>query len=480
MKRRFLSNLAFLLFVNLLVKPFWILGIDRTVQNQLGASEYGFYFALLNFSFLYSMVLDFGISNFNNRAIARNEGLISRFAPNFFAIKILLGFGYWLLSAATAWLIGFDGPQFQLLWWLLLNQFFISFTLYLRSNVAAKQLFRLDALLSVTDRLLMIAIIGAMLWGQWEGFQFSLKWFVYGQTAAYAGTTALALVAVVSRSTLQVRLDAGMVRRLLAMSAPYALLGILMTVYNRIDSVMLERMLGDEGNREAGIYAASYRLLDASNMIGFAFASILLPLFARMIKQGVDFVPQLQQSYRLLLSVSLPVAAAAWWFRLPVMDLLYTDADPYWADIFGWLLLSFPAVATMYVYGSLLTAAGKMKHLNLLAAAGVVLNIVLNLLLIPHHQALGATIATVVTQLLVAAGHIGLSLRLFDLQIDKQLLWRATISGVLLVLLGGVVSLVSMHWLLQLSAWSLGAFVVLWLTGMWRMADLREQMPRPQ
>lgn len=480
MQRRFLSNLAFLLFVNLLVKPFWILGIDRTVQNQLGASEYGFYFALLNFSFLYSMVLDFGISNFNNRAIARNEGLISRFAPNFFAIKILLGFGYWLLSAATAWLIGFDGPQFQLLWWLLLNQFFISFTLYLRSNVAAMQFFRLDALLSVTDRLLMIAIIGIMLWGHIDGFEFSLEWFVYGQTAAYATTTLLALVAVLSRSRLSIHLDSRMVRRLLTMSAPYALLGILMTVYNRIDSVMLERMLGDAGNREAGIYAASYRLLDACNMVGFAFASILLPLFARMLKQGDDFVPQLRQSYRLLLSVSLPIAAAAWWFRMPVMEMLYTEAAPYWATIFGWLLMSFPAVATMYVYGSLLTAAGRMKHLNLLAAAGVLLNVLLNLLLIPHYQALGATIATVVTQILVAAGHIGLSLRLFDLQVDKHLLWRATLSGILLVFLGGVVAQASMPWLMQLSAWSVAAVAVLWLTGMWRIADLRELLPRPK
>jgi len=34
MKRKFINNLGFLLFLNLLVKPFWIFGIDRTVQNM--------------------------------------------------------------------------------------------------------------------------------------------------------------------------------------------------------------------------------------------------------------------------------------------------------------------------------------------------------------------------------------------------------------------------------------------------------------
>ena len=37
MKRKFVINLALVLFLNLLVKPFWIFGIDRTVQNVVGA-----------------------------------------------------------------------------------------------------------------------------------------------------------------------------------------------------------------------------------------------------------------------------------------------------------------------------------------------------------------------------------------------------------------------------------------------------------
>ena len=70
-------------------------------------------------------------------------------------------------------------------------------------------------------------------------------------------------------------------------SLPYAILVLLMTFYNRFDTVMIKRMLsGEEGNIQAGIYAHAYRLLDASNNIAYLFSVLLLPLFAKLIKEG--------------------------------------------------------------------------------------------------------------------------------------------------------------------------------------------------
>jgi O-antigen/teichoic acid export membrane protein len=164
-QRRFLTNLAFLLFVNILVKPFWILGIDRTVQNQVGPEEYGPYFALLNFSFLFNIALDFGINNFNNRAIARHDSLVEKLLPNIFSLQLILGPGYLAISLLAAIFSGYKGDQLYIFGFLLVNQVLVSFILYFRSNVSALHHFRLDAILSVTDRLLMIGIIGVMLRG---------------------------------------------------------------------------------------------------------------------------------------------------------------------------------------------------------------------------------------------------------------------------------------------------------------------------
>ena len=78
MQQRFFRNLAFLLSLNLLIKPFWILGIDRGVQNAVGESDYGLYLSVFSYSFLFFILLDLGITNFNNRNIAQNNQLLSK------------------------------------------------------------------------------------------------------------------------------------------------------------------------------------------------------------------------------------------------------------------------------------------------------------------------------------------------------------------------------------------------------------------
>ena len=74
MQRKFITNLALVLALNLLIKPFWILGIDRAVQNAVGTEQYGFYYSIFGFSFLLNILLDLGITNFNNKNISQNAG----------------------------------------------------------------------------------------------------------------------------------------------------------------------------------------------------------------------------------------------------------------------------------------------------------------------------------------------------------------------------------------------------------------------
>jgi O-antigen/teichoic acid export membrane protein len=79
--------------------------------------------------------------------------------------------------------------------------------------------------------------------------------------------------------------EVAFILKIMKKSYPFALLMVLMSVYYRIDSVMLERMLPG-GNVEAGIYAQAFRILDAFTMFAFLFATLLLPMYSRMIRKG--------------------------------------------------------------------------------------------------------------------------------------------------------------------------------------------------
>lgn len=420
MKRKFLTNLVLLLFLNLLIKPFWVLGIDRTVQNVVGDESYGLYFALFNFSLILNILLDLGITNYNNRNIAQHNFLLPKHLSNIVGLKLLLALVYTLFSLIIAAIIGYSKIQIHLLLFLIFNQFLVSFILYLRSNISGLHLFRTDSLISVLDRTLMIIICSILLFTQTFREQFNISWFVYAQTASYLLTAFITFAIVLKKSgKIKVRFNPSFYVVFLRKSYPYAVLILLMALYNRIDSVMLERMLpGSRGHEQAGIYAQAFRLLDAVSMFGVLFAGLLLPIFSKMIKQGESIGQMVKLSYTLLIVPAIIIAVTSVYYDQEIMSVLYKSNTAYSSDILGILMIGFTGIATTYIFGTLLTANGSMKHLNIMAFTGMILNVTLNLILIPKFEAYGSAYSSMITQIFTAVAQ--LILAYFILKLKPQ------------------------------------------------------------
>ena len=165
MQKTFIKNLALLLTLNLLIKPFWVFGIEREVQEVVRTENYGLYFALFNFSFLLNIILDFGITNFNNKNIAQNNQLITKHFSSILGLKLMLGVAFMLITMAAALLLGYTDKALHLLAFMGFNQFLAFMIMYLRSNLAGLHLFATDSVISVLDRSLMILFCGILLWG---------------------------------------------------------------------------------------------------------------------------------------------------------------------------------------------------------------------------------------------------------------------------------------------------------------------------
>ncbi|MFM2134689.1 MAG: hypothetical protein RL021_89 [Bacteroidota bacterium] len=401
MQKKFVTNLALVLALNLLIKPFWILGIDRAVQNVVGTEQYGFYYAIFNFSFLLNILLDLGITNFNNKNIAQNNHLLSKHFPSIVLLRVLLAGVFTVITLTGGWLIGYTPDMLKMLAAVLFNQILISFIMYLRSNLAGLHLFRTDSLISVLDRLIMIVICGFLLLTHTENGSFQLKWFIYAQTAAYLITFGITFILVLDKTrSPRFNWNWPFFLMILKKSYPYAVLVLLMTFYNRIDGVMLERLLDfREGAIAAGIYAQAYRLLDAANMIAFLFAGLLLPIFARMIKLKQHVQEMTDLSFSLLVVPAVIVSITCAFYSKEFMELLYKGEHVQEsAQVFMILMCCFVPISTTYIYGTLLTANGSMRQLNLMATGGMVLNICLNIILIPRYQAIGAAVSSLITQ----------------------------------------------------------------------------------
>lgn len=418
----FVFNIIILIFLNLLVKPFWILGIDVAVQNRVGTTDYGLYFAIFNFTYIFNAVLDMGICNFNNRNIARYPHLLSKHIGGIIGLKLLLSLLYFLLVIIVAWGMGYSSVHFKLLLWMAINQMLNSFILYLRSNVSALLYFKTDSFLSVCDKLLMILICSLLLWTPMaDKFPFRIEYFVYAQTAAYTLTALIALTIVKRCTTLtRIRWDLPFFLLILKKSFPFALLTLLMALYNRIDSVMIERLLPNSiAASQAGIYASAFRLLDALAMISYLFSIILLPLFSKMLKNREKIDNVLQQSFSLLWIFAIAASIILIIYRTPILSLLYDSHVGESAEVFKVLILCIIPISLTYIFGTLLTAAGSMRLLNISATIGITTNLLINLLLIPRWGAYGAAIASLSTQSLMALLQMGIAIH------TLQLSWRS-------------------------------------------------------
>jgi len=399
MQRKFLTSLSLIVVLNLLVKPLYIFGIDAQVQNTVGQELYGTYFFLLNVSYLFNLLSDFGINNYQNRSVSQNEKAFQGHFDKLLVVKGFLSLVYAIITLLIGLFLNLSEFEFKLLLLLIFNQVLVSFIQFARSNLAGLHEFKRDSIISVLDRVILIVCCGFLLYGSWFDLPFQIAWFVYLQSAAYAITLMVAFVMLTKHiHKLRLRFDWQYAKYIMRRSAPFALFMLSAALYNRVDGVML-RELHDEGVLQVGYYAQGFRFYDAASMFAFLFASLLLPIYSKLLAKRQDVKPILGMASRLLTGIGLLGAIFVLFEGEWLLALFFDEVSTDSILAFQALMLAFVGMCWFYIYGTLLTANADLKLLNIIALTGLGVNIVINVLLIPRFGAFGAALATMVTQL---------------------------------------------------------------------------------
>lgn len=439
MHRIFFSNLLFSLLLNLLIKPIAIFGIDAQVQNVVGLDNYGLYFSLLSLSLILNILMDLGINNYVIKTVAKNQAEAKTQIGTVLVLKLVLFLFYLGFLFGIAFLLGYDSVALKLLFLLGLNQLFIVFIAYFRGFFSGLQHYKLDSFFAVLDRVILIVTAGSILLLS-TGYKMTIPLYVGLQTVGYFLTCLFAFIffkRLVGK--IHWKIDIQHFKSVLQKSLPYALLIILMSIYTRIDGVLLHE-LGANGNMQAGIYAKGFRLLDALYMFGMIFAGLLFPMFSNVLQESVEKVRELVLlSANFLMSGVIVVVFMIILHDQEILQLIYTSFDG--AELpFIWLMLSFIGIAMNFVFGTLLTANGNLRELNIISAIGVVINISLNIFLIPKYGAAGAGFSAFVTQMIMAITQFILCAKNFQLnvgffQIGKWVLFTLSVMGSILLFL---------------------------------------------
>jgi O-antigen/teichoic acid export membrane protein len=274
-------------------------------------------------------------------------------------------------------------------------QMLTSLLIFFRNIVTANQYFGADACFSVIDKMLMIIFCGGILYTSFFG-KISLLLFLQIQAGCTALTVTVSFFFIQMRKLIT-KAGKQNIDSIIKQVLPFALITLLMSVHYRLDGFLLERMYNN-GALEAGIYASAYRLLDASNMVGYLASSFLIAFVARNMAEKQTLEDAIFNTRHLLMFCSLGAASFVFVFAPWLEELLYHSSSTYNALVIQLCIASYPAYCLVHVYGSVLTGAAKFKQFITVLILSVVLNILLNFILIPSQGAVGCCIAALVSQ----------------------------------------------------------------------------------
>lgn len=469
MRGAFVKNLLWLQLLNWLVKPLWILWIEREIQLRMGDSWYGVYTLHFNLVLLFAVLLDAGLNSYVSREIAAHGRLAH--PKRVFFLRLGLGLLYVVLVLAVAQVQ--SGIQGDFLIYALINQILASVVLMLRSVLQGKQRFVSDSWLSVVDRVVALAICTWMLRVYTPAMFASEGGVLMFQLAQFFGYTMallLGLVLVFWKKSMGVSAELGLNSGGPEMGGEggiaeknpnqkslgdwskevvwFGVMALAMSLFTRIDVQMIQwlshpRLQGvvdlfdgeamkaqlAAGYAEIGLYTRGYRLLDAGLIFSALLSTQLLPLFSKRLATGEDNSEVIWMSLRLVLWVSMGAAMGAWFYGEPLINWLYhgqmqsggtftvngvdvTQAMVYSGEIlnaamiFKVLMLAFVPMSLVHVFGTYVTAAGQMRWLATLAFICVGVNVAFNYIEIPKVGALGAAAGCLITQWVFAGSCI--------------------------------------------------------------------------
>jgi O-antigen/teichoic acid export membrane protein len=386
----FFKGFSWLILLNVIVKPVWIFAIDRKVQLISGNEVYGAYFSVYNLSMVLIVFADAGITNLLNQKLSYYKAYNIKTILLYKALLLVLYIFVFLIIGTASHI------NQALLFYIVSIQALTSLFTFLRGIITAHQYFITDAFLSIIDKTLMILLCSLFLYTSLVS-AFSLFTFLKIQLLCTAFAVAVVITIIITKTLYRNSVSAPH-KLILYQLIPFALIIFLMSLHYRMDGFLLLKLFHGNGAIESGIYAKGYRLLDASNMIGYLAASFLVPFIARNKSDTTLINTTTSNVLHIILSLALAVISFVFVFAPWIEMNLYHSNSIYESTILKLCMASLPGYYFVHIYGSILTATEQFRKFINVLTLSVFINLLMNCILIPQFGAKGCCLASIVSQ----------------------------------------------------------------------------------
>ena len=411
MKIRNFNDAKSLLFDNLTVKQtifkntFWLAvatGISRLltlillifVARIFGATEYGKFTFAIAFVYLLSIFSDLGVSSIATREFSRDREREKEISA-LLSLKILLIFGTIILTLVGSFFITPDPIIRGLIWILVVYNSINSFSEIIFAFLRARQKMEYEALTKIFQAILITGF------GLFVLFNFpSVKNLSLSYLLASLFVLFFLLAFYHFRIyPLSLRWDEIIWKKFLAMSWPLALMAIFTGIHNYVDSIML----GYFGQiTQTGWYNAALKIAQVSLIPAALISQSFYPALSIAFKESKERLQRIWNYHiKTLALIAFPMMIGGVVFAPRIIDFLYLPDFTPSILAFQLLIIMAGIVFLYYPFSQVLVASNQQKKVFWPIVAGGLLNVILNLILIPKYSLYGAAVATVITNIFI-------------------------------------------------------------------------------
>jgi O-antigen/teichoic acid export membrane protein len=376
-----------------------ILGLIFTVSlaRCFGDVAFGKYSFALAFTALFAVLMDLGFNQLTIREVARDKTLAKKYMGNILIIKLFLSIIFFVLVVTSVNLMHYPPDTKAMVYIFGASTILTSFGGLFRAVFHAFEKMEYDSLLTILQQVIVVAIGLTLLFLGYDLIQVVSVYLLGG----IINVVFSLMVMVKKFEKPEFEVDFAFWKTLIRNAIPFGLAAIFVIIYVRIDAVMLSMMVGDA---PVGWYNAAVTLILGLSFIPGVFLGVFFPVFSKFHMSSIDSLKNAyEKTFKYLFIILFPIGIGTTLLADKFILLLYGDQYTHsiialqiliWWNVFG---------ALNWLFGTILLSINKEKIVAVSTGIGAILNVILNLFLIPIMSYVGASITTVITEILLFA-----------------------------------------------------------------------------
>lgn len=367
------------------------------MARALGPEDLGKYITALSFTAVFVVLADVGLSSLATREVAKDREHAREHASRVLSIKLPLSLVVYALIAAAAQFMEYEETTKRVVYLaglvMLLDSYSTTFWGILRGLKTIKW----ESMGVIFFQLILVCIGGTLLYAGQGIVMLALA--LLCASAWQFAYSFFKMKKAIGGGPLSLGWNTATARSLIAVSFPFALAGIFTRMYTSLDTVLVSKMISETA---VGWYSIPVKIILSLQYLPMAFVASLYPAMSEAFAHDSARLEMLfMRAMRYLLAIGVPISLGIAALAQPLIQKIW--GDQYLPAVLPLrvIIMSLLIVFVSFPLGSLLNAANRQlantKHIG----AMLVVNVALNLFMIPKWGIIGAAYASSLSSLLL-------------------------------------------------------------------------------